>query len=45
VQASDIYLTDLGVLLMAVHMTGLIFRRPDSQIARMGLDSLVVLHL
>ncbi|HKH21840.1 MAG TPA: hypothetical protein VKB53_13375 [Gammaproteobacteria bacterium] len=44
-QTSDIYLTGLDVLLMAVYMTGLIFRRPGSQITRMGLDSLVVLHL
>lgn len=39
---SDIYLTALGMLLTAVYMTGLIFR-PKQQIARMGIDSLIVL--
>ena len=39
--ASDIYLTGLGALLTAVYITGLIFR-PRRQIARMGLDSAVV---
>lgn len=43
-QNTDIYLTALGILLTAVYMTGLIFR-PQRQIARMGIDSLVVLVL
>ncbi len=41
---TDIYLTALGILLTVVYMTGLIFR-PSRRIARMGLDSLVVLIL
>ena len=41
-QKSDIYLTGLGILLTAVYITGLIFR-PRRQIARMGVDSIVVL--
>ncbi len=43
-QKSDIYLTGLGMLLTAVYMTGLVFR-PKRQIARMGVDSLIVLVL
>lgn len=43
-QKSDIYLTGLGMLLTAVYVTGLIFR-PRRQVARMGVDSLVVLAL
>ena len=43
-QKSDIYLTGLGTLLTAVYITGLIFR-PRRQVARMGVDSLVVLVL
>jgi cation:H+ antiporter len=43
-QASDIYLTALGALLTVVYMAGLIFR-PQRQILRMGVDSLVVLAL
>ena len=43
-QKSDIYLTGLGMLLTAVYVTGLIFR-PKMQVARMGIDSLVVLVL
>jgi cation:H+ antiporter len=41
---SDMYLTALGMLLTAVYILGLIFR-PRLQIARMGLDSVVVLVL
>jgi cation:H+ antiporter len=41
-QATDIYLTALGVLLTVVYIYGLIFR-PRRLIARMGVDSLVVL--
>ena len=41
-QKSDIYLTGLGILLTTVYITGLIFR-PKRQIARMGIDSLLVL--
>ena len=41
-QATDIYLTGLGVLLTVVYVFGLIFR-PRRQIARMGLDSFAVL--
>ncbi len=41
---TDIYLTGLGILLTAVYVTGLLFR-PRRQIARMGIDSLVVLIL
>lgn len=41
-QKSDIYLTGLGMLLTTVYITGLIFR-PKRQIARMGIDSLIVL--
>jgi cation:H+ antiporter len=41
---SDMYLTALGMLLTAVYIFGLIFR-PHRQIARMGIDSLVVLVL
>ena len=43
-QGTDIYLTALGMLLTLVYMAGLIFR-PERRIARMGLDSLVVLVL
>ncbi len=39
---TDIYLTGLGILLTAVYVTGLLFR-PRRQIARLGLDSLLVL--
>jgi cation:H+ antiporter len=38
------YLTALGMLLTAVYIYGLIFR-PRRQIARMGVDSFVVLIL
>jgi cation:H+ antiporter len=41
---SDIYLTALGALLTIVYLAGLIFR-PSRQIARMGVDSIVVLLL
>ena len=41
---SDMYLTALGMLLTAVYICGLIFR-PRRQIARMGIDSVVVLVL
>jgi cation:H+ antiporter len=43
-QATDIYLTALGVLLTLVYAAGLLFR-PPRRIAAMGLDSLVVLVL
>jgi cation:H+ antiporter len=41
---TDIYLTGLGALLSLVYMFGIIFR-PTRTIARMGLDSAVVLVL
>ena len=41
---SDMYLTGLGMLLTAVYVYGLIFR-PHRQVARMGIDSFVVLLL
>jgi cation:H+ antiporter len=41
---ADMYLTALGMLLTAVYIYGLIFR-PRRQIARMGVDSFVVLLL
>jgi cation:H+ antiporter len=41
---ADMYLTALGMLLTVVYIYGLIFR-PRRQIARMGIDSLVVLVL
>jgi cation:H+ antiporter len=43
-QASDIYLTALGILLTVVYTVGLIFR-PQRQAFRMGADSLAVLAL
>ncbi|MFL5929453.1 MAG: sodium:calcium antiporter [Gaiellaceae bacterium] len=43
-QKTDIYLTALGALLTAVYIYGLIFRS-RRLVARMGLDSLVVLVL
>lgn len=43
-QATDIYLTAVGIVLTAVYVTGLLFR-PRRRIARMGIDSLVVLVL
>jgi cation:H+ antiporter len=43
-QATDIYLTALGVLLTLVYAAGLVFR-PSRRIAGMGVDSLVVLVL
>jgi cation:H+ antiporter len=43
-QATDIYLTAVGLLLTAVYVAGLLFR-PSRRIAGMGLDSLVVLVL
>ncbi len=39
---ADIYLTGLGILLTSIYLTGLIFR-PRRVIARMGIDSLLVL--
>lgn len=41
---ADLYLTGLGMLLTCVYVYGLVFR-PQRQVARMGLDSLVVLGL
>jgi cation:H+ antiporter len=43
-QDTDIYLTAVGALLTLVYVAGLIFR-PQRRIARMGVDSLVVLLL
>ena len=43
-QSTDIYLTALGALLTLVFVTGLLFR-PQRRVARMGVDSLVVLLL
>ena len=43
-QDTDIYLTAVGALLTLVYVVGLIFR-PQRRIARMGVDSLVVLLL
>ena len=43
-QATDIYLTGLGILLMAVYVSGLIFRSRQ-RLSRMGADSMVVLIL
>jgi cation:H+ antiporter len=43
-QKTDIYLSGLGILLTGVYMTGLIYRS-SRQIARMGIDSFVVLVL
>jgi cation:H+ antiporter len=41
---TDIYLTALAIVLTLAYTTGLVFR-PSTRIARMGLDSLVVLVL
>ena len=41
---SDIYLTALGAALTIVYMAGLVFR-PARNVARMGVDSIVVLVL
>jgi len=43
-QATDIYLTALGIVLTLVYAAGLLFR-PQRRIARMGVDSLTVLVL
>jgi cation:H+ antiporter len=43
-QASDVYLTAVGILLTMVYAAGLIFR-PQRQVLRMGIDSLAVLVL
>ncbi len=43
-QATDIYLTALGIVLTLVYAAGLLFR-PQRRIARMGVDSLIVLVL
>jgi cation:H+ antiporter len=43
-QSTDIYLTALAMLLTLVYATGLIFR-PQRRIARMGVDSFIVLIL
>ena len=40
--ATDIYLTALGGLLTVVYLVGLVFR-PQRQVLRMGIDSLIVL--
>jgi cation:H+ antiporter len=44
VQSTDIYLTALGALLTLVYVNGLLFR-PRRRVARMGVDSVVVLLL
>jgi cation:H+ antiporter len=41
---ADLYLTGVGMLLTCVYLYGLLFR-PRWQIARMGIDSLLVLSL
>jgi cation:H+ antiporter len=41
---TDLYLTGLGMLLTCVYVYGLLFR-PQRQVARMGVDSLLVLVL
>jgi cation:H+ antiporter len=43
-QTSDLYLTALGALLTTVYIFGLVLR-PQRQVLRMGLDSVVVLSL
>jgi cation:H+ antiporter len=43
-QRTDIYLSSLAILLTTVYMAGMICR-PSRQIARMGIDSFVVLLL
>jgi cation:H+ antiporter len=43
-QDTDIYLTAVGIVLTGIYITGLLFR-PTRRIARMGIDSLVVLVL
>ena len=43
-QVTDIYLTGLGALLSVVYMFGIVFR-PSRTVARIGLDSAVVLLL
>jgi cation:H+ antiporter len=43
-QASDVYLTAVGILLTVVYAVGLVFR-PPRQFLRMGIDSLAVLLL
>lgn len=43
-ERTDIYLSSLGILLTTVYTAGLVFR-PSRQIARMGIDSFVVLLL
>ncbi len=41
-QKSDIYLTGLAMLLTTIYIYGLIFR-PQKQVLRMGIDSMLVL--
>jgi len=43
-ESTDIYLTALGALLTAIYLFGIVFRL-RVQVARMGIDSLVVLAL
>lgn len=43
-QSTDIYLTELGIVLTSVYLWGLI-TRPHRQVLRMGMDSLTVLVL
>ena len=43
-QATDIYLTALGIVLTVVYLWGLV-TRPNRQVWRMGIDSVAVLVL
>jgi cation:H+ antiporter len=43
-QATDIYLTGVGMLLTVVYITGLLFR-PHRRVLGMGIDSLLVLYV
>ena len=43
-QATDIYLTGVGMLLTVVYLAGLLFR-PKRRMLGMGMDSIVVLVL
>jgi cation:H+ antiporter len=43
-QATDIYLTALGIVLTVVYLWGLV-TRPNRVVLRMGLDSIAVLVL
>ena len=43
-QSTDIYLTAVGIVLSVVYVTGLLFR-PTTRVARMGIDSALVVVL